>query len=233
MSQFLIIIISTLIILFIIGVFKRIFYFKPCKKYLEFNQNYEEFNIKNLYGLALNKNFNRVIIYFPSNKKNISYVQDKLASLHNLGYNVITFDYSGFGRSKGIPNEQQLYNDACLIVAMTIQYYSNNNIILYGEQIGSALATYVARRYNIPYLILESPIVNIKYIFNPRIRKLLHIFCKEFDTIIYLPGYLGNVLILYTENDYIDKFIPFTKLQILIGNNIDLPFESIKEFIES
>lgn len=233
MSQFLIIIMSTLAILFIISILKRFFYFAPCKKYLEINEKYKEFSIKKLHGLELCNDFSRIIIYFPSNKKNISYVQDKLLELHNLGYNIITFDYSGFGLSKGIPNEQQLYDDACLITAMVLQYYSINNIILYGEQLGSSLATYVARRYSIPYLILESPIVNIKYIFNPKIHKLLHIFCKEFNSIIYLSGYQGNVLLLYTDKDYVDSFIPLSKSQIMIKNNIDLPFISIKEFIDS
>ena len=233
MSQLLVIIFTTILILFIISILKRIFYFPSERKYIQFNEKYKEFTIKHLYGIKLYNNYKRVIIYCSSNRKNISYIQDKLLLLHNLGYNVISFDYSGFGNSKGIPNEQQLYDDICLITAMVLQEYSKDNVILYGEQLGSSLAIYTARRYNIPYLILESPIVNIKYIFNPRIRKLLHIFCKEFDTIIYLPGYIGNVLILHTENDYIDKFIPFTKLQILIQNNIDLPFESIKEFIET
>lgn len=233
MSQFLIIIISTLTILFIISIVKRILYFAPSKKYLELNENYKDFSIKHLHGLELLRDNNRIIIYFPSNRKNISYVQDKLLSLHNMGYNVITFDYSGFGRSKGMAHEQQLYDDACLIVAMVLQYYSNNNIILYGEQLGSALATYTARRYNIPYLILESPIDNIKYIFNSKIHNLLHIFCKEFDSIIYLSGYNGNVLVLYTENDYIESFIPLSKSQLLIENNIELPLEDIKMFIET
>lgn len=233
MPQFLIIIISTLTILFVISILKRFLYFSPHKKYLELHEQYKEFNIKHLHGLELSCNCNRIIIYFPSNRKNISYVQDKLLSLHNLGYNVITFDYSGFGRSKGMAYEQQLYDDACLIVAMVLQYYSHNNIILYGEQLGSALATYVARRYNIPYLILESPIANIKYIFNSKIHKLLHIFCKEFDTIIYLSGYNGNVLVLYTKNDYIESFLHLSKSQIMIENNIELPLEEIKMFIES
>lgn len=232
MSQLLVIIFTTILILFIISILKRIFYFPSERKYIQFNEKYKEFTIKHLYGIKLYNNYKRVIIYCPSNRKNISYIQEKLLLLHNLGYNVISFDYSGFGRSRGIPNEQQLYDDICLITAMVLQEYSKDNVILYGEQLGSSLAIYTARRYNIPYLILESPLINIKYIFNQKLHKLLHIFCKEFNSLIYLSGYNGNTLVLYKENDHINEFIPFSKIQIMIKNN-ELPLEAINTFIET
>lgn len=233
MSQILVIIFTTIILLIIIGILKRIFYFQSDKSYLQLDEKYKEFTIKHLYGLKLDNNYKRIIIYCPSNKKNISYIQNKLILLHNLGYNLITIDYSGFGHSKGIPNEQQLYDDVCLITAMVLQEYSKDNIIIYGEQLGSSLAAYTARRYDIPYLILESPLINIKYIFKQKFHKLLHIFCKEFNSIIYLSGYNGNTLVLYTENDHINEFIPFSKMQIMIKNNNELPLEAINMFIET
>lgn len=233
MKQLMIIIISVIVIIFIINLIKKLTYFSPSKKILDINENFLQFYIRNLFCINLyNKYYHKIIVYCYNNTNNISYYQDKLLKLHNLGYNIIGFDYSGFGKSKGHVSEEQLYNDICLILANLLKTYENNKIILYGEQLGATIAIYGARRYNIPTIILESPIITIKYIFSKSLHKFLGLFCKEFDIRLYLKDYNGKSLLLYKNNDNIELIIPFFSQKNIIQDNLNIPLKTIKEFIE-
>lgn len=213
---------------------KRFVYFSPKHEFLDIQENYTEFKLNNLYGWLFENSNPKIIIYFSGNDRNISYRQNKILSLHAMNYNVLIFDYSGFGRSSGIPNEQQLYEDSCLITSTVLQKYNSDQIVLYGEQLGCSIATYIARRYNIPTLILESPLPNIKYIFTERIRKFFSIFFTEFNTELYLNGYKGRTLILYDLNDNtINNLLLLATDKIVITDNNNLPFLNIKNFIEN
>jgi pimeloyl-ACP methyl ester carboxylesterase len=229
------IILIIIVFIFIITILtKRFLYFSPKHEFLEVQENYDEFKVHNLYGWLIENNNPKIIIYFSGNDKNISYRQNKILSLHQMNYNVLIFDYSGFGRSSGIPNEQQLYDDSCLITSTVLQKYNSNQIVLYGEQLGCSIATYIARRYNIPTLILESPLPSIKYIFTERMRKFFSIFFTEFNTELYLNGYKGRTLILYNFNDdNINNLLALATNKIIITDNDNLPFLNIKNFIEN
>ena len=69
-------------------------------------------------GLPKNHKSNKVILYCHGNAGNISYYDRKIITLRDLGFNILIFDYSGYGKSSGIPSEQQFYNDASYMVSM-------------------------------------------------------------------------------------------------------------------
>ncbi len=81
-----------------------------------------------------------------------------------MNHSVLIFDYSGFGQSRGVPNEQLCYANASLFVEYLVRRgYSLQNIIPYGESMGAAVAAYVTRKYNLPKIILESSLPGMKY----------------------------------------------------------------------
>lgn len=237
----LIIFVSIIIIVLLI---KRFIYFRPSKKFIITKGVYKPIHHKHLYGWLLdNPNSDKIILLCSGNTGNISYNEDKIMALGNLGYSVLAFDYSGYGKSNGVPTEQQLYDDASHMTAMLHQQYQPQQIILYGTNIGGPIATYVARRYSIPTLILETPIANMKvFIENkfPFLSWISFIF-SEFDCSSYLYGFKGRSLLLHAV---IDEIIPYEStihlqkmatLHIpLDGSHNDpiLPWEDIKAFIE-
>jgi hypothetical protein len=226
---------------------KRFIYFRPSSTFLElnekYNQHYKEINHGHLNGWLFSGNSNKIILFCHDNYGNISYKQEKILAMKSMGYSILAFDYSGYGKSSGVPSEQQLYDDASAMVAMLRQTYNPEQIILYGESIGAPIATYVARRYSIPTLIIESSIPSIKEIIknNYPVLSFFSFLFPEFDTASYLDGYKGKSLILHSTSDEIipyESVKPLIKLcsqHILIEgshSNPAIPWEKVNIFIE-
>ena len=78
---------------------------------------------------------------------------------HN--YDLLIYDYRGYGKSGGAITEQNLYDDACLIYEELLKTYPEENIVVYGRSIGTGIASKVSMEYNPGQLILESPYYNL------------------------------------------------------------------------
>src|SRR5688572_30864032 len=90
-------------------------------------------------------------------------IQDHLKQLWTLGYNVMAFDYRGFGDSPGVPSEDGLYADAAAAYAHLVaqQRVPPSRIILAGRSLGSAVAVDLATRVDAAGLVLFAPIDSV------------------------------------------------------------------------
>lgn len=77
------------------------------------------------------------------------------------GYDLLIYDYRGYGKSGGKLSEAKLYEDACMIYEELLKSYNEEDIIVYGRSIGTGIASKVAIDYNPKHLILESPYYNL------------------------------------------------------------------------
>lgn len=114
-----------------------------------------------------------LLLYFHGNGGNLSQ-WGKLGSFFNAhNYDVLMWDYRTFGKSEGTLSQETLYSDAQLVYEKAKEFYPEGDIIVYGSSIGSAPASYVARRNRPRKLILESPfysleqLISEKYAFLP------------------------------------------------------------------
>ena len=84
----------------------------------------------------------RLVLYFPGNSLNRSERIQDLREVVNCGYDVLIFDYRGFGDSTGSPSEFALSADAKQIwdYACDELRYPENQITLFGESLGGAVA---------------------------------------------------------------------------------------------
>lgn len=109
-----------------------------------------------------------LIIYFHGNAGHIGDRAEKLRHFHEAGFGILAVSYRGFGHSHGTPTEKGLYEDA----HATIHYaqfelgYNPSHILLYGESLGSGIATHTAKvlaDQNTPAagLILEAPYTSV------------------------------------------------------------------------
>lgn len=191
---------------FIIPAIKRKLYFHPTQEYNYLNNPYEDVYLEDyrLHGWFMKGVTNKYILFCHGNAGNISNRIPKIKKLNNLGHNVLIFDYSGYGQSRGKPSENQLYSDGETYLRYLLEKINKKNIIIYGESIGCSVALHLAHKYKIKKIILESPFSSIQDIAKnilPRLLKFLAKFCKEFNNNAMIQQYKGISLTMYSEDD--------------------------------
>jgi fermentation-respiration switch protein FrsA (DUF1100 family) len=232
------------VIIIAVLVVKRFVYFQPSSVFINTIEPYKVINRGHIHSWLLEGTLNKVILFCHGNAGNISHREKKVSTLNKLGYSVLIFDYSGYGKSGGIPSEQNCFNDASIMVAYLRESYNPNEIIIYGESLGAPIATYVARRYSIPTVILESSLPSVKILIKNKFKILsfLSFLFPEFDTSTYLDGYLGRSLILHSVTDEIVPYETTHQLRKLATQHIQItgshnlpiiPWDKIKGFIET
>lgn len=91
----------------------------------------------------------------------ISDALPRALTLHNVGLNVLLFDYRGYGRSVGQhPTQSSMQSDAdaALNFLISTQHIPPQNIILYGQGLGASLAVNLAAHHrDLPAIILDTP----------------------------------------------------------------------------
>jgi fermentation-respiration switch protein FrsA (DUF1100 family) len=97
-----------------------------------------------LYGRRPNTNGHSeapLVLYFPGNSLNRSERIDDLREIASQGFDVLIFDYRGFGDSTGSPTESSLSKDARQIwrYARDELGYSESRIVIFGESLGGAV----------------------------------------------------------------------------------------------
>ncbi len=142
--------------------------------FLENKKNNDKYNgwfIKSNEKNSISKN--KTIFFFHGNAGNISFCLSYIKAFYEMGFNILVFDYPSFGFSKGNPNESSCLECASLFYDYLIKTrgVEPNNIVLYGESIGSSIATLLANKFNCKYLIIQSGFTDIKEI----IKKIIHL----------------------------------------------------------
>lgn len=104
------------------------------------------------------------IFYCHGNNKNIDYFWPRAKLLAKTGYNVFLFDYRGYGKSTGTPDEEGLYQDTRNGLRwLAGNGFPDNKFVYYGYSMGSTAACEVAanfRETSAITLLLESPIAS-------------------------------------------------------------------------
>jgi fermentation-respiration switch protein FrsA (DUF1100 family) len=98
------------------------------------------------------------VLFFHGNAGNISHRINYLAMFKRLGYNTLLFDYRGYGQSSGVPSESGTYLDAQAAwhYLTETKGIAPARIILFGESLGGAVATWLAAREKPGLLALTS-----------------------------------------------------------------------------
>jgi len=97
------------------------------------------------------------VIYFHGNGGNITDVGWVGQHLAARGFQVLLFDYRGYGRSEGsIADERQLYLDADAAYDFVTKNARPEDVVLYGQSLGTTAAADVGSRHPCRAIILES-----------------------------------------------------------------------------
>lgn len=132
-------------------------------------------------GLTLNawfappvKRDGKIVVYYHGNAGHIGHRAAKVQHFIDKGIGVLLIDYRGFGGNYGKPTEEGLYHDGrAALRFLEGKEYAASQFVLYGESIGSGVATQMAYEIQPRYLILEAPfssaadVAKKKYFFLP------------------------------------------------------------------
>jgi len=144
------------------------------------------------------------------NAGNIGHRLEKIALFHKMGLNVFIFDYRGYGKSKGTPNEKGLYRDgeAAYRYLIETEGISPQDVILYGASLGAAVAIDIASRSEFRVLITEEAFTSMKDMVRIIYPFLPHFILESrLDSISKIRDIDRPKLIIHSVND---EIVPFS-----------------------
>ncbi len=147
-----------------------------------------------------------VIAYFHGNGGNIGYRAERLRRFAAAGYGVLLAEYRGYGGNPGEPCERGLFADAeAALDFLATSNVSSDNIVLWGESLGSGVAVHLAATRAIGGVVLEAPFTSVaacaqrRYPFVPA-AWLVH---DRFDSLSRIAQVTAPLLILHGERDMV------------------------------
>ena len=146
----------------------------------------------------------RTVLYFHGNRGYIELRADRMADLQRRGLGVLMMSYRGYGGSTGFPSEDANVADARLAYDWLRQRgVAACDIVLFGESLGTGIATQVAGSKVSAGLILDSPytsmadLAQLDYPWLP-VRWLLF---DHYETARHIKRVTVPVLVLHGESD--------------------------------
>jgi pimeloyl-ACP methyl ester carboxylesterase len=103
------------------------------------------------------------LLFFHGAVGNISDYLEKIHLLHDMGLDVFTVDYHGYGKSGGTPSESGLASDALAAYFYLAEkrHVKPERIYLYGEDLGAAVAIDLATKVSAAGLITEGATASV------------------------------------------------------------------------
>ena len=119
----------------------------------------------------------RALLFFHGNAGNIGHRLERAGLFaRELHLDILLVDYRGYGESSGRPSEAGLYADGEAIYRCAADRgFRREQIVLFGESLGSAVALETALRHPCAAVILETPFLSI-----PAMAKTIYPFLPSF-----------------------------------------------------
>ena len=151
----------------------------------------------------------KTILFLHGNAGSLENRIHKINHFENMDINFLIIAWRGFSGNKGTPNEKGLYDDANSAVRwLEKKGVRKKDIIIYGESLGTGVATEIAQNNNFAGIILESPFTSMigaaknKYPFLP-IKFLLK---DKYESDKKIQNIRSPLLIMHGE---VDMIVPF------------------------
>ena len=171
----------------------------------------------------------KTLLFFHGNAGRLDNRIYKLNELAKLDLNYLIIAYRGFSGNKGNPTEMGLYKDAKAAKDwLNNQGIDDQNIILYGESLGTAIAIDLGKSFKFSGIILESPFTSMEKLakkYYP-IFPIKMILKDKYDSLEKIKEINFPILVMHGEKDTI---VPFS-MGVEIYENANSP--KLKYFIK-
>ena len=165
----------------------------------------------NLLGWYHEKNLKefKTLIFFHGNAGSLENRIHKLNHFRDMNINFLIIAWRGFSGNSGKPSENGLYKDGKSAIDWLIEKgVSEKNLILYGESLGTGVATHLAQNRNFSGLILETPftsMIDAAKNFYPYIPVKL-LLKDKFENYKKIKNINSPILVMHGEADQIVPF---------------------------
>ena len=152
---------------------------------------------------------NKTVVFFHGNAGSLENRIHKLNHFQEMNVNFLIIAWRGFSGNKGKPSEKGLYEDGKSAINWLLDKgVEEKNIIIYGESLGTGVATHLSQNKNFGGLILETPftsMIDAAKIFYPYIPVSL-LLKDKFENKNKIKNVTFPVLIMHGE---MDQIVPF------------------------
>lgn len=160
-----------------------------------------------------------VVLYFKGNMGNVGH-SERLANLFlKLGYDVLSMDYRGSGKSRGPLSEERLLKDAELWHSWARENYGGN-VRVVGYSLGTTFASHIAAVRDVSHTILFAPMWSVEDIANRRYPFVPTFLTRyPFRNHEKLKAAKGQVVIYHGTEDRIIPFQSGAALKQVLDEN--------------
>lgn len=150
------------------------------------------------------------LLYLHGNAGNIGNRMTIVRPLLQQGYGVLLLEYRGYGGNPGQPTEQGLYQDArAALDFLHTQNISPEHIILFGESLGTGVATQIATETQVCAIILQTPyttLTNVAHFHYPWLKFIRP--WDKFNSLNKIQSIQAPLLVLHGTAD---KVVPYSE----------------------
>ena len=180
-------------------------------------QNTWEINIKTTDEISLLAWFyegelnNPILVYFHGNSFEIGERAYRIKRYNDAGFSTLIVGWRGFSGNDGNPTENNLYLDGNSTINWILENtkFNTEDIINYGESLGSGVAVELNLKYNFLCTVLEAPFTSIADLATKRYKiyptKLL--VKDKFDNLSKIDKILSPLLIIHGKKDEVVPII--------------------------
>jgi fermentation-respiration switch protein FrsA (DUF1100 family) len=146
------------------------------------------------------------LLYFHGNAGNLASRSERVRRFVGRGYGVLFLSYRGYGGSSGRPSERANVADAKRAYATLIgDGIAPEDIVVYGESLGSGVAVQLAAEKAVGGLVLDAPytsIVDVAALAYPYL-PVRPFMLDRYESLRHLPRVTAPLLVLHGEEDQV------------------------------
>ena len=146
-----------------------------------------------------------LLIYFHGNSFNIGDRAYRIKKYIDKDWNILIVSWRGFGGNSGKPTEKNFYKDGEAVLEWVSKNtnFSKNQIVIYGESLGSGVAVELGTKYKFLSVVLEAPFTSISEIAKKRymIYPAKYLVKDKFDNFSKIDKLKSPLLIISGKKD--------------------------------
>jgi hypothetical protein len=150
------------------------------------------------------------ILFSHGNAGNIADRLESIGIFRDLGFDVLAYDYGGYGDSTGKPTEKRCYGDIRAMYDWLVneKKISADRVILFGRSLGAGPTCALATEVTVAGVVIESTFTSVP----DRGREIFPFLPvtlmskNRFNNLSKVPSFLSPVLVVHSQDD---TTIPF------------------------